>query len=90
MQSEFWSLCDYDGVEVHDPQALLGEQTSHMLQKTQAMRIFPPWIRIRKMRANITETRRAQERIADCVRQRVPVGVAHRPFFKRDLNAAKY
>jgi hypothetical protein len=61
-----------------------------MLQKTQAMRIFPAWIRIRKMRANITEARRAQERIADCVRQRVSVRVTDRPFFKRDLNAAKY
>jgi hypothetical protein len=61
-----------------------------MLQETQAMSIFPARIGIRKMRANIAQPRRPQERVADRVRQRVSIGMADRPFFERDLNAAKY
>src|SRR5437879_1887331 len=90
MRAQLGPFCDYDGVQVHDAQAPFLQQAAHMLQETQAVRIFPFWVRVREMRSNITETRRAQERVADGVCQGVAIGMAHRAFLERDFDAAEH
>jgi hypothetical protein len=42
------------------------------------------------MRADIAETRRAKQRVAQRVRQNISVGMSNRPFIERNLNSADH
>ncbi len=90
MRAQFGPLCNHDGVQVHNAQTPFRQQTPHVFQKTKAMRTFPLRIRVREMRANITEARSAQKCIADGVCQRVSIRMTDRAFFERDFNAAEH
>jgi len=59
-----------------------------MLQKNHAVRALPLRIRIRKMRPDISQPRRPQQRIAHRMRQHVPIRMPHRPFAERHFNPA--
>src|SRR5260370_42515072 len=85
MWAQLWPFGDHDGVEMHDAQVPLREQAPNMLEKAKAVRIFPLRIGVRKMRANITETRGAQKCVTDGVCQRVSIAMAHRTFCVRHL-----
>src|SRR6266567_6306206 len=67
---------------------LLVQQLLGVLQKEQAVCALPLRIRIRKMRADISQARRAQQRVAERVRQHVAVRMPDGTFVKRQLDAS--
>ena len=90
MGAQFRPLRDYDGVQVRDPQTPLRQKAADVLQKAQAMHIFPTRIRVREMRADIAEPRGTENRVADSMRQRVSIGMADRSFFERNFDSAEH
>jgi hypothetical protein len=74
---------------MNDTKMMFGEQIADMLQKSQAGRVFPSRIGVGKMRADVAQSRGAQERVAERVRQRIAIGVADWTFRKREFYAAK-
>src|SRR5690242_3535174 len=88
VRAELWFLSDDNRVDVFDREMLFVEQFSRVFQKEQTVRAFPLRIGIRKMRSNIAESRRAEQRIAHRMRQHIAVRVSDRPFVKRQLDTA--
>ena len=68
---------------------MFGEQIADALQKSQAGRILPLRIGVRKMRADVAEPRGAQQRVADRMRERVAVGMAHGPFVEMGVRCRR-
>ena len=85
----FGFLGDDDGINVRNAKLAFGEQFASALQKSQARHILPLRIGVRKMGADVAQPGGAEQSVADGMRQRVAVGMAHGPLVKRDLNAAK-
>src|SRR5258708_22640449 len=69
---------------------LLIQQLLGVFQKEQAVCALPLRIRIRKMRADISQACRAQQRVAQRMRQHVAVRMPDGTFVKRQLDASDY
>ena len=89
MRAELRFFGDDYGIDVLDGKVAFVEQFFGVLEKIQAIRTLPFRISVRKMRADIAETRRTQKRVTDSVRERVSIRMSDRPFFERDFYAAK-
>src|SRR5712692_10341111 len=88
MWSELRLFGDHDGIDPLNRKMLFIEQSSCMFQKEQAARALPFRIRVRKMRADVAQSRRTQQRIAHRVRQHVTIRMPHRPLVKPYFDSA--
>src|SRR5580693_5161263 len=68
VRPQFRPLADYDRIEMRDAQLALVQQFPRVLEKQQTRRALPLWIRIRKMSADVTKSRRAKKRVAQSMR----------------------
>src|SRR4029077_15462696 len=89
MRAQLRFFQDDDRIDVQYSEAPFNEQVAHSLQESQARNILPSRSGIRKMRADIAKPRRAEQRVADGVGQRVAVGVSRGPLVERNLDAAE-
>src|SRR5205807_10401063 len=73
-----------------DRKVFLREQLLGVLQKEQAVRAFPFRIAVREMCADVAESRRAEQSVAERVGEHVAVGMADGPLVERQLDAADH
>jgi hypothetical protein len=81
------SLEDHYRIDMLNRKFLFAKQSRRMLQELHAVSAFPLWIGIRKMRANITQPRRAEKRVAKRMRHNIPVRMSRRPFVKKHFES---
>jgi len=77
------------GVHIHNRVAGLLEEFSRVTKKQEAGSVAPLRGGIRKVPANVAQRRGAEQGVADGVRQRVAVRVAHGSFVERNTHAAQ-
>src|SRR5579864_462998 len=63
------------------------EEFARVLEKLQAIGALPLGIGVGEMRADVAQSCRAQERVAECVGNYVAVGMADGTFVERDFDA---
>src|SRR5215469_10102420 len=88
MGTELGPFKNHDRIHMLNAKMLLVEKAPRVLEKLQAVRVLPPRIAVRKVRADITESRRAEQRIAKSVSHDIAVRMTDRAFVKRNLDAA--
>src|SRR6266568_2419204 len=86
VRSQLGLFRNHHRIDVLDREMLFIQQLFCMFQEEHAVRALPLWIGVRKIRSDVAEPRRTQQRIAKRMRQHVPVRVPHRSFVKRQLN----
>jgi hypothetical protein len=86
VRPELWFFRDDDRVDVFNREMLFVKQSSRVFEEKQAVRAFPLWIGIRKMRSNIAESSGAEQRIAHGMRQHIAIRVSDRSFVKGQLD----
>jgi hypothetical protein len=75
------------GIDVDNMEAMLRQEVAHMFQQDQARYAFVPRVGVREVLADITEAGRTCERIHDCVKENVGVGVTGETLAVLDLHA---
>jgi hypothetical protein len=75
---------------MHDPQPARIEQISRMLQEPQTRRALPLRIGVRKMSSDVSKPSRAQQRVAQSMRQHVTVGMTHGTLIERNFDPADH
>src|SRR5215469_8026504 len=88
MRAQLGTLENHDGVYVLDGEMLFIKQLAGVLKEQKAVRALPLGIGVGKMHADIAEAGRSKQRVTERVRHDVAVGMPHRSFVKRNLNAA--
>jgi hypothetical protein len=88
MWPQFRSFEDHYRIDMLNRKFLFAQQPRCMLQKSHAVSAFPLCIGIRKMRANITQPRRAKKRVTKRMRHNIPVRMSRRPLIKRHFEPA--
>src|SRR5579859_1421833 len=88
MRPELRLFGDDHGIYVLDGKLFIREQLFGVLQKEEAVRAFPLRVGVGKMRADVAEPCRTQQRIAKRVSEHVTVGMTHRALIKRQLDSA--
>jgi hypothetical protein len=76
------------GIDILDDKILPAKQLSCVFQEEQAIRALSFRIRIRKQLADIAETSRSKQRVAQGVGENVAVRMSNRPFIERNLKPA--
>src|SRR5258706_9075366 len=89
MRAELWLFGDDHCVQMRYMELFFSEKFARMFQKSQAGDVFPLRIGVRKMCADVAESRGAEQRVANCVGQRVAVGVSHWAFVKWHFDSAE-
>jgi len=88
MRAEFWALKNDDDVDVVDDEKLFLQQFADVFKKQKAVGAFPLGIGVGEVRADVTESGRAEQRVAKGVGYNIAVGMADGPFVKGHLGAA--
>src|SRR5262245_26436225 len=76
-------------VNVGDLEPAFFEQTADVAQEDEAVGACPSRILVGEMRADVAERGRAEQRVGDCVRQAVAVGMAEQAALVRDFEPAE-
>src|SRR5882762_6416039 len=88
MRAELWAFQNDDSVDMFNGEVFFVEKFARVLQEEKAICALPLGIGIGKMRADVSQTRRAQQRVAECVGHYVAVGMSHGALVERDFDAA--
>jgi hypothetical protein len=88
MRAKLRALKDHNGVDMLDGKPPFVKKLANVFEKVKAVRAFPFGIAIREMRANVAEAGRAEERIANGVREDVAIGMPDRPLAEGNYDAA--
>lgn len=86
--TEFGAFEDDDGVDVNDAETLLLEEVAREFEKTDGAGIFPAWIGIGEVSADVGEAGGAEECVGDGVNEDVAIGVASGAAVEWDVDAA--
>src|SRR5688572_24674258 len=81
-------LSDDGGVHVDDVQVALAEQLPYRIQELAAGDVLVARVGVRKVRTDVAQAGRTQERIAHRMYQHIRVGVPREPLLEGDLHAA--
>src|SRR2546429_4908060 len=90
VRAELWFFGEDHRGDMLDRKFFLREQLWGVLQKEQAVRAFPFRIAVREMWADVAESRRAEQSVAERVGEHVAVGMADGPLVERQLDAADH
>jgi hypothetical protein len=89
MRTELWPFGDHDRVYIVDLPVMHIEKLPDVIEELQTRGAFPRGVCVREVRADIAQACRAQQRVADGMRQNVAIGMADGPFIERDFDAAQ-
>src|SRR5882672_12939718 len=89
MRAQLRFFGDDHCIHVRNLEPLFSEKFANALEKSQAGGVFPFRIGVREMCADVAESRGAKQRVANCVSQRVAVGVPHGSLVKWNFDSAK-
>ena len=77
------------GIHIPDPITPCGGERPHPFQQDQAGDVPVGGIRVRELPADVTQTRGAQDRVADGMDQDIGIRMALKPLFVRDFHPAQ-
>ena len=89
MRTQFWFFGDHGRIDVRDAEGMFDQQFTDALQKAQAGSALPFRVGIWEMRADVAESGRAEQRVADRVCQRIAIGVSHGAQMKWEFDTAE-
>ena len=90
VRRELRRLRDDRGIDVADLVAARVDQRRNVAQEHAAVGALPPRVGVRKVRTDVAQRERAQQRVADRVQQHVGVGMPGEPARMRDRDAAQH
>ena len=89
VRSETRAFADDRRVDIADRIARAADLLDDRLQQLRRIGVLPARVRVGKVRADVAEGRRAEERVDDRVDQHVRVTVSLEPRLARELDAAE-
>ena len=89
IRRNFRVLQNHRGIDVDNRYPVLCEQIAYVLEQKQARYAFEARIGIGKMFPDVPQARSTEQRIADGVQENIGIGMAIKPFFKRDIYPAQ-
>ena len=78
MTSQFRRFKHHGDVDVADLESILRGHRHGLLKQVEAPRIFPPWIRVWKVKADVAKRGGAKNRVGHCVADDVGIRVPER------------
>src|SRR6202040_2064686 len=87
MRTQLRFFGDDHCIHVRYMEPFFSEEVPDTLQKSKTRDVFPSRSGVRKMWADVAQAGRAEQRVANCVCQRVAVGMPHGPFVKGNFDS---
>ena len=83
------SLRRNDAIDIDNIEAQFAHMIRNMRQQHHGIGARIRWVGIRKEFADITRTRSAEQRVGDCMRKHVGIGMAQKPLMMRNVDTAQ-
>ena len=88
MGPELGAFENHDNIDMLDAKMLSGEQLLDVFQEQEAVSAFPLGFVVGKMGADVAEAGGSEQRVAQCMRDHIAIGMADGPFIEGHLDAA--
>jgi hypothetical protein len=85
---QLWPFGNDDGVNVDDAVSRVADDVDGALEQRDAVRVFPPWIDVGKMLADVAGRRRSENRIGDGMAQHIRIRMSGQAGVMGDVDTA--